>query len=211
MSKCGMIWKNIGRLRLKMKRSSKDWFFCILCIFLFPAIFFVISGSNWPIWDFVPIRFQRFFIEGDSTLYNFGITYIGSFIFYLMVNYFPDRKYIKDETQEFLEEIQQYMFTMASAICCELNRPESFYLKLYRIPKEPKTFYKRDKYQKILVTLYSNYRSIEGSYNIYLCYFGKENSEEDEEYLNKHIEQLEKARMAYYDCANKMIKLLKKR
>lgn len=188
--------------------NKHDWFFIILCGLLFPATFFMIAGSQWEIWSFIPNKWQSFFLNGDQTLYSIGINYIGSFIFYLMINYLPDKKRAKEETREFLQEVQQYMFRMSGALCVEMDVPIEFFHKLYSLPKEPKQFYKRENYKDILETLYTNFHLIEGSYNIYLSYSDKKKTQTDEEYLNEHIKKLFDARMGYNECANRMIKLL---
>lgn len=192
----------------KKQRNLIDIYFLILIIGLVPALYFIIAGSDWPIWAIIPQNYQWIFLEGDSTLYNFGLTYTGSFVFYFFVNYLPDRKRSKQEIYNFLLQTQQYMFTMATAILCDKDMPENFYLKLYKLPSEPFNFYNRYKYIEVLKVLYENYHIIEGSYWIYRGYTQKELNEVDREYLEKHISKLEECRIKYGNYARSMSQLL---
>lgn len=199
------VWKYVSQ-----KERRFDGYFVVLCILLIPSLYFVVAGCDWEVWSIIPAKYNYILVDGDEMLYNIGLAYLGSYIFYLFVDYLPVKRHIKEETYDFLEDIQQYMFDMASAILMELDKPESFYLKLYSIPKEPKKFHRRDKWSNVLKILYQNYRQIEGSYTVYRSYVNRENSELDKKYLEEHIEKLQECRMHYTNCANNMNNLLGK-
>ena len=195
----------IRKIKRKIKSllDSGDLYFLIISVLLLPAIYFIIAGSDWPLWPCIPEKYAEILLEGDALLYDIGLAYAGGYIFYLLVDYLPTKRRIKMETDAFIQDMLQYMFIMSSAVVYELDMPSSFYLKLYNIPKEPSVFYKREKWENVLKVFYVNYRNIEGYYWSYRGYKDKGNAI-DKAYLNHVTTKLDECGENYRICANRL-------
>lgn len=188
-------------------QDNGNFYFSILFIFLLPAIYFVVAGCDWPLWSCVPEKYVFLFLNGDALLYDIGLSYIGGFIFYLLVDYLPLKRRIRADTRNYIHDVQQYMFEMHLAILTDKDDPNLFYKKLYSLPKEPMVLYKREKWQDVITILYENYRWIEGSYRIYRQYVGlnmKTYEQNIQENVNKHKMKLEECQKNYRECANSL-------
>lgn len=79
-------------INLQLRRKHKD--FIILSIILFPVIFGIIKGCNYPVIDQLPKIIKQLFIKSsnDELWYNLSLGYAISYIFYILVNFWPDIK-----------------------------------------------------------------------------------------------------------------------
>ncbi|MCB2300126.1 hypothetical protein [Clostridium tagluense] len=70
--------------------SKRKWiYFGTLTVFLFGSVVLVIKYCDMPIWNNMP----QFYIKpenSDMLFYNLSVSYIASYLFYLLVNFIPD-------------------------------------------------------------------------------------------------------------------------
>jgi len=204
-------WKFDYKEHINGLNDSGDLCFVLLLFFALPSLYFVIAGSDWPVWKCIPDKYVYLLVNGDSTLYEIGLAHLSGFMFYIMVDYWPMKRRIKNDTRSFLIDVQQYMFKMEMAISRDIDEPEAFYKKLYSLPKEPVVFYKRKKWLGILRKLYENHFFIEGSYNVYRQYANykyEELTDVHKQNLNDHKKRLEEYKKIYRECANEMSDIL---
>lgn len=202
--------KNMVKL-VERRKYRVDVYFGILCVLLVPALYFLISGSEWKIWGIIPENYHRILIDGNETLYNMGLAYVCSFIFYVFVNYLPEKRKVKNETYRFLFDVQQYMFAVYHAVFFDIDKPEIFIKKLYNKPERPDVIYREKEWRGIMDTFQANYMEIEAYYCAYRSYSGKSLSESDKEYVNECIQKLHKFGLEYLKCANEMVDIFYKR
>ena len=75
----------------------------ILLIILVLTIFFIIKGCNYDSWTLIPNSIQGLLKKTNNDLwYNLSIGYVISFIFYLVVNFFPELKRSKKIEEDLL-------------------------------------------------------------------------------------------------------------
>lgn len=192
--------------RVKIK-VSVSWYFVVLTVLLIPSVYLVIKGSSAPIWGVIPLTIQPFLQNGNDVLSGISQSYICSYIFYIVVNYLPERKRQVEENRDFLFNAQSYMSGMHTAIRFGLGNKELFCQKLYSIPKTPYGFKAPKGLEDIEKVLWYKHVQIENSYNVYIGQ--KESSTEDNGiYIKESLKQLHDYADEYQEYSLKIYRFM---
>jgi hypothetical protein len=83
-------------------KKHKD--FIILSLILIPVIECIIKGCTYPVWNWLPIYFQNIFTKNQDyeVWYNLSLSYLISYIFFLVVSFLPDIKREKEKEKDLL-------------------------------------------------------------------------------------------------------------
>lgn len=73
-------------------RKRKD--FLVLTLILLIAIFFIIQGSSFEVWSFLPLEIKVLLFTRTNNIifYDLSIGFFASYIFYIIVNFIPELK-----------------------------------------------------------------------------------------------------------------------
>lgn len=83
--------------------KKKRIYFIVLSAILLISMFLVIKFCDYPVWSFLPDIIQGLFTKKsntDMTLYNLGISYIVSYIFYMLVSFMPEFLSYREEIEK---------------------------------------------------------------------------------------------------------------
>lgn len=184
---------------------SVSKYFILLTALLIPAIYLVVKGSSEPIWSIVPLKIQPLLLNGNDVLSGISQSYICSYIFYIVVNFLPEKKQQIEENRKFLYDVQSYMSTMYAAVRFNLTNPFIFCKKMYDMPKEPRYYKAQKGFEDMIDVLGKNFIEIESNYAIYMSFKAKKVlTEDDKLFIDNAHDKLKMCTEEYQDYALKI-------
>ena len=187
-------------------RVSVSKYFILLTVLLIPTVYFVVKGSSEPVWNIIPPKIQPLLINGNDALSGISQSYICSYIFYVIINFLPERKKQIEDSKNFLLDVQTYMAAMYAIIGYDLSNEISFYNQLYNIPKKPDGFKPPKELENIDTVLNLNYVLIENKYDTYIS--EKKSVDYNEDYVKEIREQLQNCANRYQEYSMKIYRFM---